>query len=156
MLSYHRNLFIFGIVEKLIVTFICVVPIFSIVNIEFSFILMYSKSSYEKEFINEQREVYGIAYTQNILSGRWKYIILWFLKNKERRFSEIKSFLWDISQGSLTKQLRELEADGLINREIFPEVPPRVEYSLTAKGREFIPVIDIMENLGKKYGEKTQ
>ena len=61
-----------------------------------------------------------------------------------------------ISQGSLTKQLREIEADGLIKREVFPEVPPRVEYSLTTKGREFIPVIDIMENFGKKYGEKSQ
>lgn len=77
-------------------------------------------------------------------------------KTKERRYSEIKAFLWDISQGSLTKQLREIEADGLIKREVFPEVPPRVEYSLTTKGREFIPVIDIMENFGKKYGEKSQ
>lgn len=49
-----------------------------------------------------------------------------------------------------------IEADGLIKREVFPEVPPRVEYSLTTKGREFIPVIDIMENFGKKYGEKSQ
>ncbi len=89
-----------------------------------------------------------------MLSGRWKYIILWFLKTKERRYSEIKAFLWDISQGSLTKQLRELETDGLIKREVFPEVPPRVEYSLTTKGREFIPILDMMENFGKKFGEK--
>lgn len=50
------------------------------------------KDGFEKEFINEHRDVYGIAYTQNILSGRWKYIILWFLKTKERRYSEIKAF----------------------------------------------------------------
>ncbi|MED1811075.1 winged helix-turn-helix transcriptional regulator, partial [Bacillus subtilis] len=81
---------------------------------------------------------------------------LWFLKTKERRYSEIKAFLWDISQGSLTKQLRELETDGLIKREVFPEVPPRVEYSLTTKGREFIPIIDMMENFGKKFGEKPE
>ena len=109
-----------------------------------------------KEFIKEQRDVYGIAYTQNMLSGRWKYIILWFLKTKERRNSEIKAFLWDISQGSLTKQLRELETDGLIKREVFPEVPPRVEYSLTTKGHEFIPILDMMENFGKKFGEKPE
>jgi len=114
------------------------------------------QDGFEKELIQKNRDIYGITYTQNILSGRWKYIILWFLKTKERRYSEIKAFLWDISQGSLTKQLRELETDGLINREVFPEVPPRVEYSLTLKGRETIPIIDIMENFGKKYGEKSQ
>lgn len=112
------------------------------------------KDGFVKECIKEQREVYGIAYTQNILSGRWKYLILWFLKSKERRYSEIKAFLWDISQGSLTKQLRELERDGLINRKVFPEVPPRVEYSLTSKGKEFIPIIDLMEEFGKKFGEQ--
>lgn len=111
------------------------------------------KDGFSKEFINEQRDVYGIAYTQNILSGRWKYLILWFLKNKEYRYSEIKAFLSNISQGSLTKQLRELEFDGLIQRKVFPEVPPRVEYSLTPKGKEFIPIIDMMEGFGKKYGE---
>jgi DNA-binding HxlR family transcriptional regulator len=111
---------------------------------------------FEREFIREEREMYGIAYTQNMLSGRWKYLILWFLKTKERRYSEIKAFLWDISQGSLTKQLRELETDGLIKREVFPEVPPRVEYSLTTKGREFIPILDMMENFGKKFGEKPE
>ncbi|MGG0916477.1 winged helix-turn-helix transcriptional regulator [Bacillus velezensis] len=114
------------------------------------------KDGFDKECIKEQREVYGIAYAQNMLSGRWKYLILWFLKTKERRYSEIKAFLGDISQGSLTKQLRELETDGLIKREVFPEVPPRVEYSLTTKGGEFIPIIDLMENSGKKFGEKPE
>lgn len=111
---------------------------------------------FEKDFIKENREVYGISYTQSILSGRWKSLILWFLKSKEYRYNEIKAFLWDISQGSLTKQLRELEADGLIERNVFPEVPPRVEYSLTPKGKEFIPILDLMEDLGKKYGKKPE
>lgn len=83
-------------------------------------------------------------------------LIIWFLKTKERRYTEIKVFLWDISQGSLTKQLRELETDGLINREVFPEVPPRVEYSLTSKGREVIPILDMMEDFGKKFEEKPE
>jgi DNA-binding HxlR family transcriptional regulator len=112
------------------------------------------KDGFKREFIREQREMYGIAYTQNILSGRWKYLILWFLKTKKRRYSEIKSFLDNISQGSLTKQLRELEADGIIKREVYPEVPPRVEYSLTSKGKVLIPIIDLMEEFGKKFGEK--
>lgn len=113
------------------------------------------KDGCDKEYLKEHRDVHGITYTQNILSGRWKYLILWFLKSKERRYSEIKVFLGDISQGSLTKQLRELEADGLINRKVFPEVPPRVEYSLTSKGKEFIPIIDLMEEFGKKFGEQV-
>ncbi|MEH6981798.1 winged helix-turn-helix transcriptional regulator, partial [Priestia megaterium] len=78
----------------------------------------------------------------------------WFLQTKERRYSEIKAFLWDISQGSLTKQLRELEADDIIKREVYPEVPPRVEYSLTSKGKALIPIIDLMEEFGKEFGEK--
>jgi DNA-binding HxlR family transcriptional regulator len=113
------------------------------------------KDGFDKECIKEQREFFGIAYTQNILSGRWKYVILWFLKSTERRYSEIKAFLGDISQGSLTKQLRELETDGLINRKVFPEVPPRVEYSLTSKGEELVPIIDLMEEFGKKFGEQV-
>ncbi|MFS0907187.1 winged helix-turn-helix transcriptional regulator [Priestia aryabhattai] len=114
------------------------------------------KDGFEREFIREEREMYGIAYTQNILSGRWKYLILRFLKTKERRYSEIKAFLDDISQGSLTKQLRELEKDGLINRKVYPEVPPRVEYSLTSKGVSFMPIIDLMEDLGKRFGEQPE
>jgi len=78
-----------------------------------------------------------------------------FIKSKERRYSEIKAFLGDISQGSLTKQLRELETAGLINRKIYPEVPPRVEYSLSSKGEELIPIIDLMEEFGKKFGEQV-
>ncbi|MGE7823696.1 winged helix-turn-helix transcriptional regulator [Paenibacillus sp. NPDC093718] len=112
------------------------------------------KDGFDREYVKEQREVYGIAYTQNALSGRWKYLILWFLKPTERRYSEIKAFLRNISQGSLTKQLRELEADGLISRKVYPEVPPRVEYSLTSKGEQLIPIIDLMEEFGKKFGDK--
>lgn len=88
-------------------------------------------------------------------TGRWKYLILWFIKSKDRRYSEIKAFLGDIPQCSHTKQLRELETDGLINRKIYPEVPPRVEYSLTTKGEEFIPIIDLMEEFGRKFGEQV-
>ncbi|QQZ64447.1 helix-turn-helix transcriptional regulator [Paenibacillus sonchi] len=94
-----------------------------------------------------------MAYTQHVLSGRWKFLILWFLKTKEHRFGEIKALLNDISQGSLTKQLRELEKDGLIYRNVFPEVPPRVEYSLTPKGCEFLPILEMMESFGLKFGK---
>ena len=80
-------------------------------------------------------------------------MILWYLKEKGRRFGEIKKFLTSISQGSLTKQLKELEGDGIINRTVYAEVPPKVVYSLTSKGAALMPIIDMMENYGKKYGE---
>lgn len=114
------------------------------------------KDGYKKEFDEKKREIYGIVYTQNILSGRWKCLILWFLKTKVYRYNEIKAFLCDISQGSLTKQLRELENDGLIERKVLPKVPPHVEYSLTPKGKEFISILNLMEGFGKKYGEKVE
>jgi DNA-binding HxlR family transcriptional regulator len=107
---------------------------------------------FQREFIDEQQDMYAIAFSQNILSGRWKYFILWYLKAEKRRYSEIKNYLQDLSQGSLTKQLRELEHDGVIKRDVYPVVPPKVEYSLTEKGKALIPVLDMMEIFGKKYG----
>ena len=107
---------------------------------------------FQREFIDEQQDMYAIAFSQNILSGRWKYFILWYLKAEKRRYSEIKNYLQDLSQGSLTKQLRELEHDGVIKRDVYPVVPPKVEYSLTEKGKALIPVLDMMDIFGKKYG----
>ena len=72
-------------------------------------------------------------------------------KNEAKRYSEIKKFLSNISQGSLTKQLRELEEDEIIERKIYPEVPPRVEYFLTEKGKRLTPILDSMEEFGNFY-----
>ena len=66
-------------------------------------------------------KICGINYAQKILSGKWKISIIWFLKKGEKRYSEIKKFLFDISQGSLTKQLRELEDDEIIDTEVSEE-----------------------------------
>ncbi|MBU0437539.1 transcriptional regulator [Staphylococcus succinus] len=109
---------------------------------------------FDKEVIEDNRDIYGIAYTQNILSGRYKNLIIWYLKEKDRRYSHIKKFLEDISQGSLTKQLRELENDKIISRTVYPEVPPKVVYGLTEKGKDLLPIIDMMENYGKRHGEQ--
>jgi len=107
---------------------------------------------FEQEFIDENSDMYAIAFTQNVLSGRWKYFILWYLKDETRRYSDIKKFLGDLSQGSLTKQLKELENDGVIQRDIYPEVPPRVEYSLTEKGIKLLPILEKMEDFSKEFG----
>ena len=102
----------------------------------------------DTKYIQNNNKICGITYAQQILSGKWKISIIWLLKNEAKRYSEIKKFLDNISQGSLTKQLRELEDDEIIIRKVYPEVPPRVEYSLTKKGQKLIPILNSMEEFG--------
>ena len=83
---------------------------------------------------------------QNILSGKWKITILWYISEYEiQRFGELRRRLSDITQSTLTKQLRELEQDGFISRYVYQEVPPKVEYSLTDLGKSFVPILQDMK-----------
>lgn len=102
----------------------------------------------------EQEEVCSLTLTQNVIAGRWKIIILWYLSRRTRRFNELQRLLPGISKGILTRQLRELEEDGMVHREVYKEVSPKVGYSLTLLGKNFIPVLDIMGEWGKNYMEK--
>ena len=82
---------------------------------------------------------------QGVLGGKWKLLILWYVSfYGTQRFGELFRRLEGITQSTLTKQLRELERDGFLHREVFPEVPPRVEYTLTAQGRSFVPILEEM------------
>ena len=87
------------------------------------------------------------------IGGKWKPLILWALKDGKLRFSEINKSLHTITQRMLTKQLRELEQDSLINRKVYAEVPPKVEYSLTEKGKSVIPILEALCDWGEKYCE---
>jgi len=87
----------------------------------------------------------------DIIGGKWKPVILWHIKDKPMRFTEIRSNLPSVTQGVLTRQLRELEDDKIVNRQVFAEVPPRVEYSLTTFGETFIPILDNLCEWGKTY-----
>jgi DNA-binding HxlR family transcriptional regulator len=90
--------------------------------------------------------------TLSIIGGKWKMIIMWHLgKEGTKRFSELKSLIPDITQRMLTTQLRELEDDGIVNRKVYPVVPPKVEYSLTPRGESLIPILDLMYEWGKDY-----
>lgn len=84
----------------------------------------------------------GIKRIQKIFAGKWKIMILWTLHERTMRFGELNRALGDITQSALTKQLRELEDDGLIKRYVYREVPPRVEYSLTETGNNFVPLLE--------------
>lgn len=82
---------------------------------------------------------------QSVLGGKWKILILWYISfYKVQRFGELMRRLDGITQSSLTKQLRELETDGFLHREIYKEIPPKVEYTLTEMGTSFIPVLQTM------------
>jgi DNA-binding HxlR family transcriptional regulator len=92
-----------------------------------------------------------VGITQRVIEGKWKLVILYILKDNTKRFNELQRLMPDIRPGYLTQQLRELEEDGLVHREVYKEVPPKVEYSLTDIGRKFLPVIDSMYGWGIEY-----
>lgn len=102
------------------------------------------------EPVGEQIEVCPVTQTQDIIAGKWKIIILWNLSTQTRRFNELQRLLPNISKGILTRQLRELEEDRMIHREVYKEVPPKVEYSLTPLGQSFIPILNSMGEWSKK------
>ena len=89
--------------------------------------------------------------TVNVVGGKWTLLILRDLFEGTRRFGELRASLTGISPKTLTDKLRELEQAGIIKRKIYPEVPPRVEYSLTDIGASLKPVLDAMHKWGTKY-----
>ena len=92
-----------------------------------------------------------VAATIAIIGGKWKPIILYLVSHEIGRFSEMLAMIKGISKKMLTDQLRELEADGIINRTVFPVIPPKVQYSLTEKGLTLRPIILAMREWGLKY-----
>ena len=89
--------------------------------------------------------------TLGVIGGRWKILILYHLFQGVKRFSELQRAIGGITQKMLTQQLREMERDGIIHREVFPQVPPKVEYSLTLLGESLKPVIAAMCEWGMKF-----
>lgn len=103
--------------------------------------------------IQEKTYKCGMELTMDVIGGKWKTVILWHLRNRTLRFSQLKRRLHGITQKMLTQQLRELEEDGLINRTVFPQVPPKVEYNLTEYGKKIIPVLYSIYCWGINYAE---
>ncbi|HEY3420962.1 MAG TPA: helix-turn-helix domain-containing protein [Methanomassiliicoccales archaeon] len=89
-----------------------------------------------------------IEATVMMIGGKWKTVILWKLRDDKLRFNQLMTEMPDISPKMLTKQLRELEHDGLVTRKMYPEIPPRVEYSLTPKAISLVPIMIDMARWG--------
>lgn len=94
--------------------------------------------------------------TLMLISDRWKVLIIRDLLDGTKRFGELKKSVGNISQKVLTSNLRSMEEDGLLTRKVFPEVPPRVEYTLTETGYSLKPILDSMVIWGTEYKEKNE
>ena len=94
--------------------------------------------------------------TLMLISDRWKVLILRDLMEGTMRFGELKKSIGSISQKVLTSNLRSMEESGLLTRKVFPEVPPRVEYTLTETGRSLKPILDTMKEWGTDYKKQTE
>ena len=92
-----------------------------------------------------------VEYTASLLGNKWKPLILRELLEGTKRYNELTRKVVGVSPKVLTENLRELEEDGILNRKVYPEVPPRVEYSLTEKGNDLKGIIEAMKTFGNKY-----
>ena len=95
-----------------------------------------------------------VATTVSLIGSKWKLLIMRNLLARPLRFNELQKSIDGISQKALTEALRSMEADGIVIRKAYPEVPPRVEYSLTELGESMRPIIKAMENWGTAYKEQ--
>ena len=93
----------------------------------------------------------GIDVTLGVVGGKWKASILWHLAQQTMRFSDLQRQFSDTTRKMLTQQLRELETDGLVHREVYPQVPPKVEYSLTPKGMSIYPILQQMCSWAREH-----
>lgn len=89
--------------------------------------------------------------TLTLIGDKWKVLILRYLMPGKKRFGELKKSIGTVSQKVLTAQLRDMEANGLLTRTVYAEVPPRVEYSLTELGQSLKPILEAMQNWGEAY-----
>ena len=105
----------------------------------------------ERCITNESLGTTGFSYTLSLISGKYKMTVLYTLMEfGVVRFNEMKKYIGGISYKTLSSTLKELESDKLVNRKEYPQIPPKVEYSLTERGRSLIPILDGMCELGDK------
>ena len=105
--------------------------------------------------MNKELPACPVETTLLLISNKWKVLILRDLMKKKMRYNELKASIGSISQKVLTSNLRAMEADGLLIRTVYPEVPPRVEYTLSEQGRSLKPILDAMWNWGIDYQKQN-
>ena len=103
--------------------------------------------------INSNIEKCPVETSIDVLAGKWKILILWYLRIETKRYSELKKLLPRVTQKMLIQKLRELEEDGLVQREVYPVVPPKVEYSLTIHGERLVEIFATMTKWGEQYAK---
>ena len=101
--------------------------------------------------IQEQHYRCAVGATLDFIGGKWKGVIVYHLLGGTKRFGELRRLIPDVTQRMLTLHLRELERDGLVHREVYREVPPRVEYSLTPFGETLLPVLQVIQTWGETH-----
>lgn len=102
-------------------------------------------------YTNEILEECGFTSAQKILSGKWSMLIILFLSEKTMRFNEIQRLFPDITHATLTKQLRSLEEHSVVVRNVYAQIPPKVEYSLSDIGKRLKPILDSVMVWGEEY-----
>jgi DNA-binding HxlR family transcriptional regulator len=104
----------------------------------------------EKVFVLHGKEYHcAMDITMDYIGGKWKTVVLWYLRKDKKRFSELRKLIPNITEKMLSLQLKDLEKDGIIKRKVYPEVPPRVEYYLTDFGKTLIPMLEEIAKWGK-------
>lgn len=96
-----------------------------------------------------------VEWTLDVVGGKWKSVILWHLRGRVRRFGELHRLIPRATQKVLTAQLRQLEKDGLVARKVYPQVPPKVEYSITPYGCTLSPLLELMCKWGVVHRERV-
>ena len=104
--------------------------------------------------VNDKEYKCSVTATLDIFNDRWKLAIIWHLLDKNKRFKELNQDISEITQKTLTVKLKDLQEKNIINREVFAEVPPRVEYSLTDSGKKLRPILNEMFKWGVGYVEE--
>ena len=107
--------------------------------------------SMETKTVKKEFPACPVETTLMLIGDKWKVLILRDLLPGTKRFGELKKSIGNVSQKVLTAQLRDMESNGLVNRKVYPEVPPRVEYSLTELGQSLKPILDAMRDWGEEF-----
>jgi len=103
--------------------------------------------------LNGQEFHCAMDVTMNYIGGKWKTVVLWYLRKDKKRFSELKRLIPNITEKMLSLQLKTLENDGIIKRKLYAEVPPKVEYCLTDFGKSLVPMLEEIARWGRNLGE---